>query len=128
MDFGLPGNAGDALELTPLDQSEAFIETVILAQHQGFVGDSAENASKQDFTRSHYDFFGMLGKGAMGLVHLARDRDLQRKVAYKQLLGKDNSMATARFLREAQITAQLIPILCPFMAWKRRTTALWPIR
>ena len=56
---------------------------------------------------SHYEMIGTLGQGAMGLVHLAKDRDLQRKVAYKQLLAKDNRNALARFLREAQITAQL---------------------
>lgn len=107
MDFGLPGYVGDELELTPLDQSEAFVETVILAHHPKLELDPTENPASTDIARSHYDFLGMLGKGAMGLVHLARDRDLQRKVAYKQLLGKDNSIATARFLREAQITAQL---------------------
>jgi serine/threonine protein kinase len=107
MVFGFPGNVGDELDLTPLDQSESFVETVILAQHQSLELDSEENLSKTELNRSHYDLLGMLGKGAMGLVHLARDRDLQRKVAYKQLLGKDNSIATARFLREAQITAQL---------------------
>lgn len=111
MDFGLPGNPDNELELTPFDQSEAFIETVIFAQPSQAPAppsaDPAEIPAEAEPTRSHYDFLGMLGKGAMGLVHLARDRDLQRKVAYKQLLGKDNSIATARFLREAQITAQL---------------------
>jgi len=97
MDFGLPGYVGDELELTPLDQSEAFVETVILAHHPKLELGPTENPASTDIARSHYDFLGMLGKGAMGLVHLARDRDLQRKVAYKQLLGKDNSIATARF-------------------------------
>ncbi|MGE3727391.1 MAG: protein kinase [Candidatus Sericytochromatia bacterium] len=106
MRVDLPGDADNPLDLTPLDESEAFVETVILAQDH-ISSESGEQALAGESPRSHYDFLGMLGKGAMGLVHLARDRDLQRKVAYKQLLGKDNSDATARFLREAQITAQL---------------------
>lgn len=58
---------------------------------------------------SHYRLLTVLGKGAMGLVHLAQDKDLQRKVAYKQLLS-DISLTQStlnRFLSEAQITAQL---------------------
>lgn len=61
------------------------------------------------FSSSHYRLLTVLGKGAMGLVHLAQDRDLQRKVAYKQLLSEISKNRTTlnRFLIEAQITAQL---------------------
>ena len=52
-----------------------------------------------------------LGKGAMGVVHLAKDQILLRKVAYKELLlAQDfevSPIVIRRFLNEVQITAQL---------------------
>ncbi|MCP4870493.1 MAG: protein kinase [Proteobacteria bacterium] len=52
---------------------------------------------------------GVLGKGAMGLVHIARERDLRRKVALKVLLEQhaNNEDIVRRFFREVQITAWL---------------------
>ena len=52
---------------------------------------------------------GVLGKGAMGRVHIARERDLRRKVALKVLLEQhaDNEDVVRRFFREVQITAWL---------------------
>jgi len=56
-----------------------------------------------------YEFLGLLGQGAMGLVHRARDKDLMRVIAYKQLLQEmaQNRGVLRRFLNEVQITAQL---------------------
>ncbi|PIQ24556.1 hypothetical protein COW36_11095 [bacterium (Candidatus Blackallbacteria) CG17_big_fil_post_rev_8_21_14_2_50_48_46] len=56
-----------------------------------------------------YDFLGLLGQGAMGLVHKAKDKNLQRTIAYKQLLQEmaQNRGLLRRFLNEVQITAQL---------------------
>lgn len=48
-----------------------------------------------------------LGQGAMGVVHLAKDGALLRKVAYKQLLGEATEPVIRRFLNEVRITAQL---------------------
>ncbi len=55
-----------------------------------------------------------LGRGGIGRVLLVYDRNLDREVALKELLpdqkraGESNpSLATARFLREAQITGRL---------------------
>ncbi|HEY9844264.1 MAG TPA: protein kinase [Candidatus Obscuribacterales bacterium] len=48
-----------------------------------------------------------LGQGAMGVVHLAKDQALLRKVAYKQLLGEASLPVVRRFLNEVRITAQL---------------------
>lgn len=106
--------SGPPLEVTAYDEAEDFLRTLAI--------DSARSPTsplqplKPEALagpgRSAYELLGMLGQGAMGLVHLAKDRDLQRRVAYKQLLSQDNhhadnQHALARFLREAQITAQL---------------------
>lgn len=60
-------------------------------------------------TAEAYEFLGVLGQGAMGLVYKAKDRNLQRTVAYKQLLHEmtHNRSVLRRFLNEVQITAQL---------------------
>ncbi len=57
----------------------------------------------------HYVLLGTAGKGGMGTVHIARDTELLRKVALKQLNAETDSVGSARmrFLREVQITAQL---------------------
>lgn len=64
------------------------------------------------------------GEGAMGQVFLAKDRYLLRKVALKKLLPHiaQNPTALGRFLREAQITAQLdhpsvVPVYTLEEAW-----------
>jgi eukaryotic-like serine/threonine-protein kinase len=49
----------------------------------------------------------VLGHGAMGLVVLAHDRELDRPVAIKLLLNAGSEAASARLLREAQATARL---------------------
>jgi len=57
-----------------------------------------------------YELLGEVGGGAVGVVHVARDRELERKVAVKQLrpdIDLDSGPAVRRFLSEAQITAQL---------------------
>ena len=57
----------------------------------------------------HYTYLGKVGEGAMGEIQIARDHILQRKVAIKRMhanISHRGSMA-ARFLCEAQITAQL---------------------
>jgi eukaryotic-like serine/threonine-protein kinase len=56
-----------------------------------------------------YSMLGSIGRGAMGEVHVARDEELLRKVAYKRMLPNVMSSAphAARFFSEAQVTAQL---------------------
>ncbi len=99
----------EEIEIIEFDQTETFLQT--RGFHFPSTDDSSESATDEIKPtaplRAHYEMLGELGKGAMGLVHLAKDRDLQRKVAYKQLLTQSNRGALARFLREAQITAQL---------------------
>jgi len=56
-----------------------------------------------------YRMLGRIGAGAMGEVQIARDQALGRTVAFKRLLGDlaGSQAMAARFLGEAQITAQL---------------------
>lgn len=59
--------------------------------------------------QERYEATEMLGRGAMGRVFAARDNDLRREVAVKQLhadYAKDRNKLE-RFVREARITAQL---------------------
>jgi tRNA A-37 threonylcarbamoyl transferase component Bud32 len=65
--------------------------------------------SRVNAAPSAFDRLALLGKGAMGEVYVARDRQLNRNVAVKQI---DPYMASdpvllRRFYTEAQITAQL---------------------
>ena len=59
--------------------------------------------------RLHHTYLKLMGEGAMGQVHLAKDRDLQRKVAIKTLHDKatGDREVLRRFFNEMQITAQL---------------------
>ena len=56
-----------------------------------------------------YATLGRVGRGAMGEVLLAHDRQLLRKVAFKRIIQSlaDNPSVVARFFAEAQVTAQL---------------------
>ena len=56
-----------------------------------------------------YEVIGLAGQGGMGTVHVARDVDLLRRVALKELASDAarSAQARARFIREVQVTAQL---------------------
>src|SRR5215510_9810470 len=55
---------------------------------------------------NRYDILGEHGRGALGRVSRAFDRDLGRDVAIKELISRGTA-GEARFLREALITARL---------------------
>ena len=58
----------------------------------------------------HFEIVGMVGKGGMGCVYKAFDRDLGRTVAIKTLHGIDQHQpnALARFRREAQAASRVV--------------------
>ncbi|MEO6324400.1 MAG: protein kinase [Thermoanaerobaculia bacterium] len=69
----------------------------------------AAGAGHKTKEKARYELLGTVGKGGMGLIWLARDLNLRRKVALKQLTRDAGSPdeAVGRFVREVQITAQL---------------------
>jgi PAS domain S-box-containing protein len=80
---------------TPADASSASPQRM---QRPGDAGPEA----RYDFTRVH-------ATGGIGRIWLARDRQLDREVAVKELLPENAGRAktVARFLREARLTGQL---------------------
>ncbi len=56
-----------------------------------------------------YVLLGKAGRGGMGTIHIARDTELVRRIALKELNAdlRDVENVRMRFIREAQITAQL---------------------
>jgi serine/threonine-protein kinase len=59
-------------------------------------------------TISHYHVLGQIGEGGMGVVYVAEDTRLGRRVAIKiPHAGKDESHYRARFLKEARAVSKL---------------------
>ena len=59
-------------------------------------------------TVSHYRIVGKLGHGGMGVVYIAEDMHLERRVAIKfSSAARDNEAYRARFLREARAASAL---------------------
>jgi len=67
-----------------------------------------ETRSETDQSKSRYTWVSEVGHGGLGKVWLARDNDLAREVALKEIKpGSASSEAVRRLLKEAQITGQL---------------------
>lgn len=66
-------------------------------------------AGSEEDEPPRYDILDVLGKGAMGEVHIAKDVVLRRLVAFKSILPamSQNQQVVDRFLGEMQITSQL---------------------
>ncbi|MEM9492859.1 MAG: serine/threonine-protein kinase, partial [Myxococcota bacterium] len=76
------------------------------------VGGSAPESSDQtghEFRKGifvgHYELIRQIGAGGMGVVFLARDTRLARRVAIKFMVRK-SAIASQRFVAEAQVTAR----------------------
>jgi serine/threonine-protein kinase len=95
---------------------EQYRKAHVLGNIELVVGSEAEGAER-------FITLGSIGEGSMGEVLLAKDRNLRRNVAIKVL--KPSRMVdemSRRFVREAQITAQLDhPNVVPVYEMGRRT-------
>lgn len=75
-----------------------------------------------------YDVLGFLGRGTFGSVWRVRDLSLEREVALKMLHPDvaEDQRAVARFLKEAQLAAQLShPAIIPIYDWDSRGNVSW---
>ncbi len=68
--------------------------------------DPRPNAANQLRDPERYQILGEHGRGGLGRVSRAHDRDLGRDIAIKELLARGH-VSEVRFLREALITARL---------------------
>ena len=67
-----------------------------------------ETLADPELPKSRYTWVSEVGKGGLGKIWLARDNDLAREVALKELKpGSTSSEAVRRLIKEAQITGQL---------------------
>jgi len=94
--------------LSSHDSAESFMETPAIAK----VADVIEVESKTLETGKclgHYEIIEQIGKGGMGEVYLAKDKQLDRKVAVK-ILNQEVSQHESnlnRFIREAKAASSL---------------------
>lgn len=68
----------------------------------------SESSNDSDPTESRYTRIREVGEGGLGKVWLARDNNLAREVALKEIKpGFESSQSVRRLIKEAQITGQL---------------------
>ncbi len=108
------GDDGSDVEMQalPLDAPPDDLGRELLAQ-----GENSEPAKKEirsgaqelNIVSKRYELLDELGRGAMGVVHKARDTTLDRIVAYKTLSAaiRDNPAAVKYFMSEAKSLAAL---------------------
>ena len=67
----------------------------------------AESLASREPNEDRYELLEQIGKGGMGEVFLAYDRDLKRRLAMKTVRGEDDSLVW-RFYKEAQVMGRLV--------------------
>jgi eukaryotic-like serine/threonine-protein kinase len=89
------------------EADDRFHRTVLFSDGQ--MHGTATTVDFKSISRSKYTLTRVHGRGGLGRVWLARDRQLQREVALKELAaGKaDDEGAKSRLIKEAQVTGQL---------------------
>ena len=102
-------HAGDAgrtvVAPTPMGPTGTYVDT----RAEGAAGAAGCDAGVPGSVVGPYVIERELGRGGMGVVSAARHREVERRVALKQLLpaGVRNPVLRERFLREAQALARL---------------------
>ncbi|MDB5335813.1 MAG: serine/threonine protein kinase with repeat, partial [Planctomycetaceae bacterium] len=101
VDFGLNASA---LQETGGNQSVGTLPRGIPELLESLSNSAASPSSSPD----RYTWVSEVGKGGLGQVWLARDNDLVREVALKEIKAEAvSSEAVRRLIKEAQITGQL---------------------
>ncbi|MCA1626368.1 MAG: serine/threonine-protein kinase, partial [Acidobacteria bacterium] len=94
--------------LSSLDSADSFLETPAVAK----VADVIESETKKlerGTCFGHYEIIEQIGEGGMGEVYLAKDTNLNRKVALKLLAAHitEDKTRVSRFRQEAFATSAL---------------------
>ena len=107
----LPGEGEQQVEVSEIVPARFAAEraaatTWVASARPGGAGGEVAKPAHAHFP---YVLLGRAGRGGMGTVHVARDTELARRVALKELNADAGAIdgVRARFVREAQITAQL---------------------
>jgi len=97
-----------SVELTSLDLIRPFYDQTQIVDRRLEAAQMAGLEQDLQVDTESFQLLEQIGAGAMGSIHLAKDRFLRRKVAFKKLLPEFTGPETLqRFLGEVQITAQL---------------------
>ena len=93
--------------LSSLDSADSFLETPAVAKVADALGHNVERIDPGRCL-GHYEIIAPIGAGAMGIVYLAHDQELERKVALK-ILNETFSRGSSldRFIREAKLASAL---------------------
>ena len=88
--------------LSSLDEADDFLEKPLLSIEPAFA-DGEGDVLEPGTLCGRYEIIEQIGEGGMGEVYLARDTDLDRKVALKLLAARilDDKDRAARFRQEA---------------------------